>query len=69
MSGEVISIETKKTLREFMNVREVAELLNVSTRTVYAWVEQNKIPFQRKGGSLRFRRSEIEEWDTDDKAA
>lgn len=65
MTADVISIETKKPLREFMNVREIAELLSVSTRTVYAWVEQNKIPFQRKGGSLRFRRSEIEAWDTD----
>lgn len=69
MPAEVISIETKKPPRDFMNVREVAELLNVSTRTVYAWVEQNKIPFQKKGGSLRFRRVEIEAWDDSPKAA
>lgn len=65
MSENVISIETKKAIREFITVKEVAQMLNVSTRTVYAWVEKKIIPFERKGGSLRFRRSVIETWNTD----
>lgn len=68
MTAKIFEMHTRETRREFITVREVAELLNVSTRTVYAWVEKKIIPFERKGGSLRFRRSVIEAWNTDQAA-
>jgi len=46
----------------YLNVKQVAELLQVKPRTVYSWVYKRSIPFERKGGSLRFRLEAIEKW-------
>ena len=46
----------------FLTLREVAVYLKVKPRTVYAWVSDKRIPFQRKGGLLRFRLDQIIEW-------
>jgi excisionase family DNA binding protein len=47
----------------YLNVKQVAELLQVKPRTVYSWVYKRVIPYERKGGSLRFRLDIIEHWD------
>jgi excisionase family DNA binding protein len=39
----------------YLTLKEVAELLKVKPRTVYAWVSDNRIPFERKGSSPAFR--------------
>jgi len=46
----------------YLNVKQVAELFQVKPRTVYSWVYKRLIPYERKGGSLRFRLNAIEEW-------
>ncbi len=46
----------------YLNVRQVAQLLQVKPRTVYSWVYKRSIPHERKGGSLRFRLDAIENW-------
>ena len=45
-----------------MNVKNVANLLGVSEKTVYRWVADKKIPAFRVGDQVRFSRSEIIEW-------
>jgi len=46
----------------YLTLKEVAELLKVKPRTVYAWVSDNRIPFERKGSLLRFRLDAVLAW-------
>ena len=46
----------------YLTLKEVAELLKVKPRTVYAWVSDNRIPFERKGSLLRFRLDSVVAW-------
>lgn len=46
----------------YLTLKEVAELLKVKPRTVYAWVSDNRIPFERKGSLLRFRFDAVLAW-------
>ena len=46
----------------YLTLREVAELLKVKPRTIYAWVSDNRIPFERKGSLLRFRLDAVLAW-------
>jgi len=46
----------------YLTLKEVAELLKVKPRTVYAWVSDKRIPFERKGSLLRFRLDAIVAW-------
>jgi excisionase family DNA binding protein len=54
------------TGERLLKTRDVAELLGVEMGTVYDYWERGMLPgFRlggRKGGPLRFRQSEIEEW-------
>ena len=45
-----------------MTVLEVAELLSVSTRTVYSMVSEKQIPHFRARGKILFNRELIEAW-------
>lgn len=44
------------------SVRDVAERLNVSERTVLRWVKNDNLPASRIGGQLHFNRAELLEW-------
>ena len=46
----------------YLTLKEVAALLKVKPRTVYAWVSDNRIPFERKGSLLRFRLYAVVAW-------
>ena len=46
----------------YLTLKEVAELLKVKPRTVYAWVSDRRIPYERKGGLLRFRLNAVLAW-------
>jgi excisionase family DNA binding protein len=46
----------------YLTLKEVADLLKVKPRTVYAWVSDRRIPFERKGGLLRFRLDAVTAW-------
>jgi excisionase family DNA binding protein len=46
----------------YLTLKEVAELLKVKPRTIYAWVSDNRIPFERKGSLLRFRLEAVLAW-------
>jgi len=46
----------------FLSVREAAEFLRVSPRTVYGWVSQRALPHRKAGRRVLFLESELVEW-------
>jgi len=50
-----------------LTVRNVAELLNVSEKTVYRWINERHLPGYRLSGQYRFNRAELLEWATANK--
>ena len=48
-----------------LTVKEAAALLAVKTRTIYAWVQQRRIPFRRAGRLLRFDRVQLLNWSSE----
>lgn len=46
------------------SVRDVAERLNVSERTVLRWVKHDNLPASRIGSQFRFNRAELLKWAT-----
>ena len=57
-----MNIKEAKELPIYLTLREVAELLKVKPRTIYAWVSDKRIPYERKGSLLRFRLDAILAW-------
>jgi excisionase family DNA binding protein len=57
-----MNIKEAKQLPIYLTLKEVAELLKVRPRTIYAWVSDKRIPFERKGGLLRFRLDAVVAW-------
>lgn len=47
-----------------LTVRDVSELLDVSEKTVYRWINDRKLPGYRMSGQYRFSRAAILEWAT-----
>jgi nitrogen PTS system EIIA component len=45
-----------------LTVRDVSELLDVSEKTVYRWINDRKLPGYRMSGQYRFSRAEVLEW-------
>ena len=45
-----------------LDIKEAAVLLHVKTKTLYAWVSRNKIPYRKLGSLVRFHRGELIEW-------
>jgi excisionase family DNA binding protein len=46
----------------FLSVDEAAELLSISKRTIYGWVQQGRIPYRKAGRRVLFLESELLEW-------
>lgn len=51
-----------KPAEALLTVQEAAALLAVSDKTLYRMARQGQVPHARLGGSLRFRREELEAW-------
>jgi PTS system nitrogen regulatory IIA component len=51
-----------------LSVKDVAELLNVSEKTIYRMIQHETIPCFRVGGQWRFDRREISSWIEDTRA-
>jgi excisionase family DNA binding protein len=47
---------------QLLDVSEAAALLHVKTKTLYAWVSRNKIPYRKICSLVRFHRGELIEW-------
>ena len=49
-------------MHDIMTVKEVADYLRVSERTIYDWATKGHIPCGKLGTTWRFKRAEIEQW-------
>lgn len=47
-----------------LTVQKIAELLEVSEKTVYRWIADQSLPGYRVSGQYRFNRAEVLEWAT-----
>jgi PTS system nitrogen regulatory IIA component len=47
-----------------LSVKDAAQILNVTEKTVYRWIKQEVIPCYRINEQFRFNRSELLEWAT-----
>ena len=47
---------------EILTIREVAEYLKVTERTIYRLAGAKKIPAFKVGGTWRFSRADIDQW-------
>ncbi|KDB64654.1 transcriptional regulator, AlpA family [Bordetella bronchiseptica B18-5 (C3)] len=47
---------------EFLTIKQVAELLKVTERTIYRLAAAKQIPAFKVGGTWRFSRVEINQW-------
>ncbi|MHB1307943.1 MAG: PTS sugar transporter subunit IIA [Limisphaerales bacterium] len=50
-----------------LTVRDLSEMLDVSEKTVYRWLNERKLPGYRMSGQYRFSRAEVLEWATANK--
>jgi len=48
--------------RDPMKVQEVAELLRVSTKTVYRAIDEGTLSVLRPGGNIRIAHAAVREW-------
>jgi PTS system nitrogen regulatory IIA component len=47
-----------------MSVKDAANILNVSEKTIYRWIKSGSIPYYRINEQIRFNRAELLEWAT-----
>ena len=58
----MMSAQQSKEIPIYLTLKELAGMLKVKPRTIYAWVSDKRIPFERKGGLLRFRLDAVVAW-------
>lgn len=58
----MMNAQQTKEIPIYLTLKELAEMLKVKPRTIYAWVSDKRIPFERKGGLLRFRLDAVVAW-------
>lgn len=49
-------------MKEFLNIKELSDYLNIRKSTLYLMVENKEIPFFRFGRLIRFKKQEIDDW-------
>ena len=49
-------------IEEILTIREVADYLKVTQRTLYRLVQEGKLPAFKVGNSWRFRREDLNQW-------
>jgi excisionase family DNA binding protein len=52
---------TERT-REILSVEQAAEYLGQSVHTLRDWVRLRKIPFSKINGTIKFKKSRLEQW-------
>ena len=52
---------------DILTIKEVADYLKLTERTLYRLVQEGKIPGFKVGNSWRFKRADIERWIEDQK--
>ncbi len=61
IASEKNNMETNETTKT-MTPDELAEYLNICTRTIYRMVQKREIPFIKVRGRVRFREKDIEKY-------
>jgi excisionase family DNA binding protein len=54
--------EAKLKRPQFLNVKELADMLRTKPRTIYDWVSQRRIPYRKAGDRTIFLLDEILDW-------
>jgi excisionase family DNA binding protein len=54
--------ERLRSKNKALRVEELADLLSVSARTLYVEVQENRVPFFRVRGSIRFDPHQVADW-------
>ena len=54
--------EVVSTHSAYWDIKALSQYLDIKRSTLYAWVEQRKIPFVKIHGLIRFRCDEIDRW-------
>ena len=49
-------------MKEFLNIKELSDYLNMRKSTLYSMVESKDIPFFRFGRLIRFKKKDIDIW-------
>jgi excisionase family DNA binding protein len=49
-------------MNQYLNVKEVAELLHIAEKTVRKYVWQKSIPYTKIGGHVRFNKERLNQW-------
>jgi excisionase family DNA binding protein len=62
LSGGDMAARPATGTTKFLGVDEAAELLSISKRTIYGWVQQGRIPYRKAGRRVLFLESELLEW-------
>ena len=62
MSIPLDAINEDKNHPRFLNVKELADMLGLKTRTIYDMVSQRRIPFRKAGDRTIFLLDDILEW-------
>ena len=57
-------MEMKNTVEveTYMTINGLAEYIKLATGTIYNKIARNEIPYFKIGGSVRFKKSEIDNW-------
>jgi excisionase family DNA binding protein len=56
------AMPTKTSDGEILTIKQVADYLKVTERTIYRLAAAKKIPAFKVGGTWRFSRAEIDQW-------
>ena len=49
-------------MKKLLTVKDVADLLSISPKTLYQWAEYGSIPCLKLNGTLRFDEEKVMEW-------
>jgi excisionase family DNA binding protein len=62
LRGLLTEVARKQAWPQYINRNELAEMLQISPRTIDDWVHENRIPYHKAGNQTRFLISEIVQW-------
>src|SRR5438128_12512572 len=62
MRALITEVARKQAWPQYVKKRKLAELLQVSERTIDDWVSEDRIPYHKVGTGTRFLISEIVQW-------
>jgi len=62
-------VSPQRRCSSLLDKQAVAEKLGVTINTLYAWVNQRRIPFVKVGRLLRFDEKDIDKWIEERKVA